>query len=229
MSKLFKRNSNTSSSSIYSIYSNIFKSKNITDSILFLNKISDEFKYDKNDDLLNKTFFDKSIFDHELYIILMLSKNKLNIVPEILDIVYNKEEKYPRIIYNVNNMMSLRDVFDIGSINFHYIINELIMLLKNIQFSKLLIGNLNIDTIYIKNDLKIEFYIVDFSNSTFSNKIQDLDFQSLYISLNENNIISDKNLSYFDLEFDRCNNRKSKEIFTQDIIDLYTQLDVQID
>lgn len=219
---IFKRNSDTSSETS-SIYSNIFKSKKKED-ILFLNKFSDESFYEKRNGILEKTFFNRSLFDYELYIVLMLNKIKLtNIVPEILEIS-DTYKRPSRIAYNINEMISLRDAFEKNSINFHYIINELLTFLKMIQHSKLLIGNLNIDTIYVKqhDKRKLEFYIIDFSKANFTDRILDLDFQSLYISLNKNNIVSQKNLNYFDQEFSRYTNKRlSKESFTESIINLY--------
>jgi hypothetical protein len=213
---IFKRSSDSDTSSIYS---NIFKSKK--NSITFLNRFSDQFFYEKKECILDKTFFNRALFDYELYIILMLNKIKLtSIVPEILDI---SDTKISRIVYNINGMISLRDAFEKNSINFHYLINELLTFLKMIQYSKLLIGNLNIDTIYVKQqNSKLEFYIIDFSKANFSDRILDLDFQSLYISLNENNVVSQKNLNYFDQEFSRYTSKRlSKESFAESIIELY--------
>jgi len=217
---IFKRSSDTTSetSSIYSsIYSNIFKSKK--DSITFLNRFSDQFFYEKKNYTLEKIFFNREIFDYELYILLMLDKIKLNIVPEILEI---SDFNPSKIIYNISDMISLRETFEKNTINFHYLINELLSFLKMIQHSKLLIGNLNIDTIYVKQNTKLEFYIIDFSKANFTERILDLDFQLLYISLNENNIVSQKNLNYFDKEFSRYTNKRlSKESLVENIIELY--------
>lgn len=238
MNKFFKRNSETCSDTS-SIYSNIFKSRK-KDSITFLNKLSNDetYFYERRSGILEKKFFNRVIFDYELYIILMLNKIKLDIVPEILDIsdisyisdisdindindISDIHYTSSGIVYDVNNMISLREVFK-RNINFHYLINELLTFLKVIQYSKLLIGNLNIDTIYVKNDENLKFYIIDFSKTNFSDKILDLDFQSLYISLNENNIVSQKNLSYFNQEFSRYTDKRlSKQSFLENIIELY--------
>jgi len=189
---------------------NIFKSKNNQRSITFLNNHLDHkiYFYRKIHDNLEKIFFNRSLFDYELYIILMLNKIKLFIVPEIADITdNNNNNNHSCIIYNTNGMISLRDAFK--SINFHYLINELLAFLKMIQNSKLLIANLNIDTIYVKNiQKKLEFYIIDFSKANFTDRLSDLDFQSLYISLNENTerIVNQKKLDYFDQEFNNNNN-----------------------
>jgi hypothetical protein len=214
---IFKRNSETSSETS-SIYSNIFRTKK--DSITFLNRFSNDSMYEKRDCILDKTFFNRTLFDYELYIILMLNKMKLtSIVPEILEI---SDSGPSRIIYDINGMNSLREAFEKNSINFHYLINELLTFLKMIQHSKLLIGNLNIDTIYVREKSKLEFYIIDFSKANFTDRILDLDFQSLYISLNENNVVSQKNLNYFDQEFSRYTNKRlSKESFAESIIELY--------
>lgn len=226
---IFKRSSSDSNSETSSIYSNIFKTKKKEDSITFLNRFSNDSMYEKRNCILDKTFFNRTLFDYELYIILMLNKMKLtSIVPEILDI---SDSGPSRIVYNINGMISLREAFEKNSINFHYLINELLTFLKMIQYSKLLIGNLNIDTIYVggfarlndkQQNSKLEFYIIDFSKANFSDRILDLDFQSLYISLNENNVISQKNLNYFDQEFSRYTNKRlSKESFAESIIELY--------
>jgi len=228
MISIFKRSSDTSSETS-SIYSNIFKSKK-KDSITFLNRFSNQFFYEKKNDNLDKIFFNRALFDYELYILLMLDKIKLNIVPEILEINDTNNNNSSQIIYNINGMISLRYAFEKNSINFHYLINELLTFLKIIQYSKLLIGNLNIDTIYVKSfapqqqNSKLEFYIIDFSKANFSDRILDLDFQSLYISLNEgvSANISQKNLNYFDQEFSRYTNKRlSKESFAESIIELY--------
>jgi hypothetical protein len=219
---IFKRISDTNSDTS-SIYSNIFKSKkeNFT---TFLNRFSDQFFYEKRNSTLEKTFFNRALFDFELYILLILDKIKLKIVPEILEI---SDPKISRIVYNINEMISLREIFEKNTINFHYLINELLTFLKMIQYSKLLIGNLNIDTIYVKENSKLEFYIIDFSKANFTDKILDLDFQSLYISLNEGvsaplRRLSQKNLNYFDQEFSRYTNKRlSKESFAENIIELY--------
>mgnify|MGYP000409100308 CR=1 FL=1 len=225
--QFFKKNSDKNSdktSDTSSEISNIFKSKN---SLTFLNRFSDSTSfYEKKNNMLEKTFFNRALFDYELYIILMLHKINLaiHIVPEILEISDSSDNNHSRIIYKVNNMVSLREAFEKKSINFHYLVNELLTFLKMIQYSKLLIGNLNIDTIYIeqKSKLELRFYIIDFSKANFSDRILDLDFQSLYISLNENNIVSQKNLNFFDKEFNRYSSKiYSKESFTDSIIELY--------
>jgi len=215
---IFKISSDTTSETS-SIYSNIFKSKK--DSITFLNRFSDQFCYEKKNYTLEKIFFNREIFDYELYILLMLNKIKLKIVPEILEI---SDFNPSKIIYNISDMISLRETFKKNTINFHYLINELLSFLKMIQHSKLLISNLNIDTIYVKQNTKLEFYIIDFSKANFTERILDLDFQLLYISLNENteHIISQKNLNYFDKEFSRYTNKRlSKELLVENIIELY--------
>lgn len=215
----FKRNSDSNSET--NSISNIFKSKK-EDYTIFLNRFSDDGTsfYEKMDCILDKIFFNRALFDYELYIILMLNNIKLtSIIPEILDI---NDSKISRIVYNINGMISLREAFEKNTINFHYLINELLTFLKMIQYSKLLIGNLNIDTIYVRENYKLEFYIIDFSKANFSDRILDLDFQSLYISLNENNVVSQKNLNYFDQEFSRYTNKRlSKESFAESIIELY--------
>lgn len=215
---IFKRTSDTTSETS-SIYSNIFKSKK--DSITFLNRFSDQFFYENKNDKLEKIFFNRELFDYELYILLMLDKIKLNIVPEILEI---NDFNPSKIIYNISDKISLRETFEKNTINFHYLINELLSFLKMIQHSKLLIGNLNIDTIYVGvQNSKLEFRIIDFSKANFTERILDLDFQLLYISLNENTRhITQKNLNYFDKEFSRYTDKRlSKESLVENIIELY--------
>ena len=203
-----------------SIYSNIFTSKKKDKtSIAFLNTIQNDFFYEKNGDTLEKVFFSRELFDFELYIMLMLIEIKLNIIPEILEIS-DLPNTSSNIKYDIENMISLREAFKV--INFHYLVNELLSFLKVIQSSKLLIGNLNIDTIYVKKS-NLTFYIIDFSKCIFTDRILDLDFQSLYISLNENNNISQNKLNYFNEEFTRYTDKRlSKESFIKNIIDLYT-------
>lgn len=228
MNYIFKKNCDNNSETS-SIYSNIFKSKK-KDSIVFLNRYSNQFFYEKKYNVLEKTFFNRALFDYELHTLLMLNNIKLtSIVPEILDISDSKStNKSPsRIVYNINGLISLREAFEKNSINFHYLINELLTFLKMIQHSKLLIGNLNIDTIYIRQNVnrnsKLKFNIIDFSKANFTDNCLDLDFQSLYISLNEHSeLVSQKNLNYFDQEFDRYTSKRlSKESFTESIIELY--------
>ena len=215
MNYIFKKRNSDTSSETSSIYSNIFRSKKEITSITFLNRYSDESFYEKIDKMLEKTFFNRALFDYELYILLMLDKIKLNIVPEILHISDSKSfnRDSSKIMYNINEMISLREAFEKNSINFHYLINELLTFLKMIQNSKLLIGNLNIDTIYVKNTNKLVFYIIDFSKANFTDKILDLDFQSLYISLNEGvssplQRVNQNNLNYFNQEFNIYTNKR---------------------
>jgi hypothetical protein len=133
---IFKRSSD-SNSETSSVYSNIFKTKKTEP--MFLNRFSDQFFYEKRNSILDKTFFNRALFDYELYIILMLNKMKLtSIIPEILDI-RDAYKDQSQITYNIEGMISLREAFEKNTINFHYLINELLTFLKMIQHSKLLI------------------------------------------------------------------------------------------
>lgn len=204
--------SNISKSS--SIYSNIFRSNK--NSFTNLNKLYNDIYYSRENNTIIKTFFNRTKFDWELYIHMMLYK--LNIVPEILHIEDNKDSS--SIQYDATDLKSLRCIFESNN-NFHYIINELLSFLKQIQIKKIIIGNLHIDNIYL-NLNTMQFYIIDLSNTDFTDLSHvDLDIKSLYISLHELQI-KDTIIKYFDQEMDKFTKTDlSKYSYTNSLLELY--------
>lgn len=165
-------------SSIFSsIYSNICKSKKNDINLNYLNTINKNVNYDKIHGNIIKTFFKREQFDEELYSIFILGEIKLNIVPEILSI----DDDNSVIIYNTNNLVSLRSILLTNNLN--YIINELFSFLKEIKNYKITIGNLHVDNIYI-NIKTMEFFIIDLININFDKEENNIDFESLSLSLN---------------------------------------------
>ena len=169
------------------------QSSNIFNGSKSVNILESFYKVQDNN-VLYKTFFSKTMFDYELCVISILNKMQLKIIPDMLDVTeFN-------ITYDMNNIVSLRYILKKNkgcNVNFHHLVNELSSFLKTIQYSKLLIPNLNIDTIYVNNKT-LEFYIIDFSQSIFTDKILnlELDFKTLYISVHKSNI-TQKNKDYF--------------------------------
>lgn len=167
-------------SSIFSsIYSNICKTKKHDINLNYLNTINKNVNYDKIDGNIIKTFFKREQFDEELYSIFILEEIKLNIVPEILTIDDNNSV----IKYNTNNLVSLRSILLTNNLN--YIINELFSFIKEIKNYKVTIGNLHVDNIYI-NIKTMEFFIIDLININFDKEENNIDFESLSLSLNSN-------------------------------------------
>ena len=207
---------NTTTSENSSIYSNIFRSKK--NSFTNLNKLYNDIHYTRENNTITKTFFNRTKFDWELYMHMMLYKLKLNIVPEILHIEDNKDVS--SIQYAATDLKSLRSIFESNN-NFHYIINELLSFLKQIQIKKIIIGNLHIDNIYL-NLKTMQFYIMDLSNTDFTELSNiDLDIKSLYISLHELQI-KDKIIKYFDQEMDKFTKTDlSKYSYTNSLLELY--------
>lgn len=193
-------------SSISSLYTNICKTKNQENyNISYLNNlnyINKSINYDKIDGNIIKTFFKREQFDIELYSIYMLNQMNLNILPEILNI----DDSNSVIKYNTNNLLSLREALSCENLN--YIVNELFSFIRNIKKSKITIGNLHIDNIYI--DMKtMEFFIIDLININFNKQENNLDFDSLSLSLNS---------KYFD---STCYINTSEDNFISNIIDFY--------
>lgn len=193
-------------SSISSLYTNICKTKNQENyNISYLNNlnyINKSINYDKIDGNIIKTFFKREQFDIELYSIYMLNQMNLNILPEILNI----DDSNSVIKYNTSNLLSLREALSCENLN--YIVNELFSFIRNIKKSKITIGNLHIDNIYI--DMKtMEFFIIDLININFNKQENNLDFDSLSLSLNS---------KYFD---STCYINTSEDNFISNIIDFY--------
>jgi hypothetical protein len=208
-----------------SIYSNIFKTKK--NSMRYLNQfnIHNDISYDIYEGNITKIFLKKSKFDWDVYVTCMLDKLELDIIPEITNINYNGDDtRISSISYNTNELISLRKLFETNN-NFHYIIHELLSFLNCIKNKNVLIGNLNIDTIYA-NKNTLQFYILDISNTIFKESNKNLDIQSLYISLydNEGNGIDNKIIKYFDNLITNLN--FSKYSFTDDIIDAYLNTNI---
>lgn len=164
-------------------------------------------------DVFDKIFTDKMLFDFEIYIIVLLDKLKFDIIPEILYIDDNL------IKYNFTNIFSLRKIFNDKSINFHHLINELLSFFKIFKKNKIISGNLNIDNIYV-NKKTLKCYITDLSNVNFIDKETNIDFQSLYISLLENNV-ENSVIQYMDNELNIFNTiNYNKKNFITNLIKL---------
>ena len=166
-----------------------------------------------------KNFFKKELFDWELFIILMIEKAELRIIPEITNINYDNGVSF--IEYNTIGLCSIRDIFENKEdINFHLMINELLVFIKKIRMKNIIIGNLHIDSIYVNLD-KMEFFILDLSNTYFKKLGETtLDLQSLYISMND--LDMDKNvLNYFNKELNRLDKQVSKYSYISELINSY--------
>lgn len=164
-------------------------------------------------DVFDKIFTDKMLFDFEIYIIVLLDKLKFDIIPEILYIDDNL------IKYNFTNIFSLRKILNDKSINFHHLINELLSFFKIFKKNKIISGNLNIDNIYV-NKKTLKCYITDLSNVNFIDKETNIDFQSLYISLLENNV-ENSVIQYMDNELNIFNTiNYNKKNFITNLIKL---------
>jgi len=194
-----------------SLFSNIFKtSKN--NNMTHLNKLHNDIFYEKTKGNISKTFLQKSKFDFEVYVSLMLNKIGLDIIPDILTIDYDNTI-YPCITFDTSRLISLRKIFETK--HFHYVINELLSFLKTIKNKNVLIGNLNVDTIYV-DEKSMRFYVLDITNTIFKDISQDLTTQSLYLSLYDNSI-NNQVIQYFKQEIDIL----SKDNFANSIIDAY--------
>jgi hypothetical protein len=215
MQGIFKRTPSNASSEI----SNIFRSFSKKDYLGYLNLLYTDMYYEKSKDgIITKLFFDNHKFDWELYIILTLESIDLNIVPNILNVDYNKTGSY--IEFDTKDLKPLREVFENSGANFHLVINELLSFLRRIRIKKVIIGNLHIDSIYI-NLQTMRFYILDLSNTTFTDSTAtDINLQSLYISLRETEV-KDKVIKYFDQEMQLFNDKLSKYSYTSNLLDLY--------
>ncbi len=218
MQGFFKRTPSNASSDISNIFKSFGKKK---DYLSYLNLLYNDMFYEKTKNgTIMKMFFDNHKFDWELYIMLTLETLNLNIVPQVLDIDYNKTGSF--IEFDTKNLTPLREVFENSGANFHLIINELLSFIRQIRIKKVIIGNLHIDSMYI-NLQTMKFYILDLSNTTFTDSCEtDINLQSLYISLRETEI-KDKVIKYFDQEMELFNNKLSKHSYTTNLIDLYNK------
>lgn len=194
-----------------SLISNIFKtSKN--NNMTYLNELHNDIFYEKTKSNISKTFLKKSKFDFEVYISLMLNKIGLDIIPDILCIDYDNTT-FPCITFDTSNLIPLRKILKVK--HFHYIINELLSFLRIVKDKNVLIGSLNIDTIYV-NQKTTKFYILDVTNIIFKNLSNDLNTQSLYISLYDNSL-DNQIVKYFEKEIEIL----SKDDFVNSLIDAY--------
>lgn len=132
-------------------------------------------------EVYSKIFEEKKLFDWEMYIIVILDKYNIDIIPEILYVNDNL------IKYKLSDIFSLREILNDKTINFHHLINELLCFFKIFKKNKILHLQLNIDNIYV-NKKTLRCYIIDLTNVHFTDKESNLNFQSLYISLLQNNI-----------------------------------------
>jgi len=198
------------------IFKNFSSKKNYLN---YLNLLCRDMYYEKTDEnIIFKIFFNNNKFDWELYIIFTLEAIQLKIYPDIININYSKMGSY--IEFNITDLRPLREIFENNSYNFHLIINELLSFLRQIRLKGVVIGNLHIDSIYI-NTSKMRFYILDLSNTTFTDSSSsDLHLQSLYLSLHETNI-KEKVIRYFDQEVMLSNDDVSKYSYTNSLLELY--------
>jgi hypothetical protein len=197
------------------------KSYNHFDHLDTLNKVNQDIYYQKNgktQSTIFKIFYNKSLFDRELHINLMLKRMQLNIVPNIINIDYNKSKT--TIEYDYENLTPLRVALQSYNINSHFIINELLSFIKSVQFKQIRFGNLHIDDIYI-NMKTMKFYTTNICNIRFNASDYELDndFKSLYISFNNINI-KNKTLDYIKQEIDNYTKTNDKNN-VNDIIQLY--------
>lgn len=130
-----------------------------------------------------KKFFDKASFDIELYNIILLKSKKIGILPEIIHIENNLIE------YNYNNIKILKDVLNDKNTNFHLLINELLSFFKYLQTKKIIIGNVNINNIYVNITFDtFKIFIIDITCVKFNQLLNNTDLDALYINLLKNNI-----------------------------------------
>lgn len=188
------------------MHNNIFKYSNNNHGAFHknnLNTFHNDMFYKKSDTKITKTFLEKSRFDWDIFILFILQKLNLDIIPHIINIEYN--HKISNITFDVSNLISLREVFSQKYyFNFHYIINELFSFLKTIKDKNIFVNNLHIDTIYI-NRFKdkqedIAFYILDISDTSFDKNLNTNNIDTLYLSLYNEPSISYNIITYFGKE-----------------------------
>jgi hypothetical protein len=223
-------------------YENIFKTMStpVTDPGLYLNfRILDELYPDScyycevKDNKLSKIFLDKSLFDWDLYIYTKLLP--FRIIP-------NLEIKENELVYDLTNLISLRQFIKQEYVSSHLIINELLAFVLSFQLVNFIHGYLTIDTVFVNNidSNKIKFYVVDFSfsllkKSPITSFKKYIDIYTLYNSIID--ILRDKDMiNYLNAEinsyippdeFDKLDNIKKIGLTIQsqnylDIIDCYS-------
>jgi len=170
-----------------------------------------------------KIFYNKFLFDKELYIHVQLKKMDLKILPNIINVEYNKSKHI--IEYDFTDLIPLRNVLQLNNINSHFIINELLSFITSIQFKQIRIHNLNVNNIYI-NLNTMKFYILNSCDIKIAESEYelDVDLKSLYNSLQYTNI-KNKTLKYINQEFDNIIKQKCDELTSShvdNIIDLYS-------
>jgi len=198
---------------------NVFKYNN-NDHLNILNKLNADISYQKNEKTKSsilKIFYNKFLFDKELYIHVQLKKMDLKILPNIINVEYNKSKHI--IEYDFTDLIPLRNVLQLHNINSHFIINELLSFITSIQFKQIRIHNLNVNNIYI-NLNTMKFYILNSCDIKIAESEYelDVDLKSLYNSLQYTNI-KNKTLKYINQEFDNIIKQKCH---VDNIIDLYS-------
>jgi len=204
---------------------NVFKYNN-NDHLNILNKLNSDIYYQKNEKMKSsilKIFYNKFLFDKELYIHVQLKKMDLKILPNIINVEYNKSKHI--IEYDFTDLIPLRNVLQLNNINSHFIINELLSFITSIQFKQIRIHNLNVNNIYI-NLNTMKFYILNSCDIKIAESEYelDVDLKSLYNSLQYTNI-KNKTLKYINQEFDNIIKQKCDELTSShvdNIIDLYS-------
>jgi hypothetical protein len=146
-----------------------------------LNRLNDEIRYTYTEPNLIKYYYNNNIFDKEVYILATLETIDFNIMPKIVHIEYNKENK-SYINFDMTDLISLKSILENPKTNFYLIMNELVSFLLSIKNHKIFVYNLDIEHIYL-NFEKLEFYILDLSETDFTNNCSNINFDSLILSL----------------------------------------------
>lgn len=122
---------------------NLFK-KNNYNHLGNLNKLHPDIQYKKNEKIeshILKIFYNKLLFDQELYMNVTLKKMYVNILPNIINVDYSRSKQI--IEYDYTDLTPLRVVLQSYSHFIQYkgysdnlLINELLSFIKSIQFKK---------------------------------------------------------------------------------------------
>ena len=214
---------------------NLFKSKQIDQECRYINEkcLQECVCIKTKDNKITKEFFNNELFHWECNMYLALCER--GIIPLA-------STKYPKIIYNTKDMLSLRSKLIDKNCNIKEILNEVFNFVNIFYKYRFVHGNLHIDNIFI--DKNSYFYIIDLTNSyliksslnkpkykrrSFIDNLDDLDnkryieyidFFTLYISL-KSFLTSIKYIRYLD---NLINNYIKQDILYK-MLDLYIKLD----
>jgi hypothetical protein len=184
---------------------NIFKPKNSKE-YQGINSVSKGIEYTKTTkDTLIKTYYDKSKFDWDLYVILRMETRDLPVIPTVIDIKYHDDlcisptesvfsgisniSFKASIELDVKNLVSLKNSLEkSGNISYHLIINELISFIRYLKKEQIQVNNLSIDTLFINKET-CNFYIVDTVSLTTGDNL-DTGIQMLNTSIQESDLKS---------------------------------------